>query len=319
MVAVHDAVYQRGDSKWRNAVVLSFLVHVLLLLSLDQLPISKSRLVEREILLTVDLAPLPEAVVIEESPPEEYGELREPPPTNLLDMRVAAALPEPGVDLFEELPEPMLDPTEEMPLLSSDPLELPMDERDLLSAEDKLSTLSLHDEFKPTLPADKMDALTKRDALLLGRSTRDDLAPAPTGPAATTRRVGYETKNPADHTSGVERGRLRPPGASRSYATPGKGSLGPPREGRPTTRERKRRRIRTVKPVVPRWVEEKGIETYAKVRIQILESGKIGTVVLTMSSGERELDHLALGAVKQWLYDPGLVEYRLVKINFKLE
>jgi TonB family protein len=54
------------------------------------------------------------------------------------------------------------------------------------------------------------------------------------------------------------------------------------------------------------------------VRIQILEDGRIGTVELTVSSGYRELDNLAIGAVKQWLYDPGTTEYRTVRVNFKL-
>ncbi|MBN1426511.1 TonB family protein [Candidatus Fermentibacteria bacterium] len=80
---------------------------------------------------------------------------------------------------------------------------------------------------------------------------------------------------------------------------------------------RLRKRLRTIEPEVPKWVVEQEIEAFAKVRIQIREDGRIGTTELTMSSGHRELDNLAIGAVKEWLYEPGLVEYRVVRVNFK--
>ena|GEM_PF-2782332 len=310
-------VLPRSDSRWSLAVVFSLIAHIVVLGVLNQIPIARVKVVERELIMTVDLVPPEEPPVIEEAPPEETGEFREPPPTNLLDMS-AVALPEPGMDLYDELPDPILDPTEEMPLLKSDPLDLPMEDRDLLPSDDKLSALSMDDDFAPSLPTDKIESTSRRNAMIIGTTDKDQLAPSPQGPGAISRKVGYETSNPVERTSGMQRDKLRPSGASRSYASTGKGSLGPPREGRPVSK-RSRRRIRTVEPPVPSWVEEKGIETFSKVRIQILESGKIGTVDLTVSSGYRELDNLAIGAVKQWLYDPGLVEYRVVKINFKLK
>jgi TonB family protein len=315
MTVTGEMVIRRRGSAWSVAVVASMVVHIFVILLLNQIPTAKVRLVRRDIVMTVDLLePTPPPEIPEESPPEERGEFREPPPTNLLDMS-AVALPEPGQDLFNDLPEPSLDITQEEILPATDPLSLPQDERDLFTTDDKLSALSLSDEFSLSLPGDKPEA-GSRTGIVLREASTDELAPRSNGPARRQRKVGYTTSQPVERTSGIQHERLRDAGAARSLAQPRKGGLGPPE--RPKA-GRSRKRLRLVEPPVPTWVEEQGIETFSKIRFQILENGKIGTVELTTSSGYRELDNLAIGAVKKWLYEPGLMEYRSVKINFKLK
>ncbi len=129
--------------------------------------------------------------------------------------------------------------------------------------------------------------------------------------------MGYSSSNPVERTSGYDPSRVRTAGASRSPARPGKPTYAPPRPGPKSGRGRKR--LRVEEPSVPSWVEDQGIEAFAKIRFQILENGKIGKIELTVSTSYRELDNLAISAVKRWLYEPGLVEYRSVKINFKLK
>lgn len=315
MVATGEMVIRRRGSSWSTAVVASLVAHILLILLLNQIPTARVRLVQRDLIMTVDLMePATPPEIPKEAPPEERGELREPPPTNLLDMS-AVALPEPGQDLFDDLPEPSLDLTQDELLPTTDPLSLPQDERDLFTTDEKLSALSLSDDFSLSLPGDKPETGSKT-GISLRETDTDQLAPRSDGPARRQRKVGYATSQPVERTSGIKQERLRDAGAARSLAQPGKGSLGPPT--RPKT-GRSRKRLRLVEPPVPTWVEEQGIETFSKIRFQILENGKIGTVELTTSSGYRELDNLAIGAVKKWLYEPGLMEYRSVKINFKLK
>ena len=315
MSTAGEMVIRRRGSSWSTAVVASCLVHIFLILALNQIPIAKVRLVQRDLIMTVDLLePSPPQEIPKESPPEERGELREPPPTNLLDMS-AVALPDPGQDLFDDLPEPSLDITHEELLPATDPLSLPQDERDLHATDDKLSALSLSDDFSLALPGDKPQT-GSRAGIVLPETDTDQLAPRSEGPARRQRKVGYPTSQPVEKTSGIKHDRLRDAGAARSLAQPSKGSLGPPKDARAG---RSRKRLRLIEPPVPTWVEEQGIETFSKIRFQILENGKIGTVELTTSSGYRDLDNLAIGAVKKWLYEPGLMEYRSVKINFKLK
>lgn len=310
-----DALVLRRGSGWSPGLVISLALHAILLAALNQLPTARVRLMPRELVMSVDLmepAPMPEPP--QESPPQERGPEAEPPQPNLLDMS-AAALPEPGEDLFRDLPAPSLDLGRENPLDLAQPT-LNLTERDMLRPDDKRSTLSLSGDFAPTLPGDKLEVGNRRDAMVVQGADREGLAPTPVGPGHTPRTVGYQSPNPSERTSGMSQTPLRPPGASRSLGVPGKPTLGPVAEASGERGQRKR--LRTVEPSVPAWVEEQGIEAYAKVRIQILEDGRIGTVELTMSSGYRELDNLAIGAVKQWLYEPGLVEYRSVRVNFKL-
>ncbi|MCU0294171.1 MAG: energy transducer TonB [Thermoanaerobaculaceae bacterium] len=296
-------------------MVVSLLAHIVLLAVLNQLPTARVRLMARELVLSVDLMePPPEPEPMPESTPQEQENLAEPPQPNLLDMS-AAALPEPGADLFRDLPAPDLDLREEAPLDLKQP-SLDLNEREMLRLDDKQSTLSLAGDFVPTLPGDKLEVGGRRDAMVVQTGSRDGLAPSPTGPGRTPRTTGYASPRPAERPGGVDHAPLRPTGPSRSFGTPGKPTMGSPGAASPGSGQR--RRLRTVEPAVPSWVEEQGVEAYAKVRIQILEDGRIGTVELTMSSGYRELDNLAIGAVKQWLYEPGLVEYRSVRVNFKL-
>ncbi|MBN1424544.1 TonB family protein [Candidatus Fermentibacteria bacterium] len=310
-----EAMVFRKDSFWSSGVIVSLLAHVVVLVSLNQLPTARVRLQPRELIMEVDLMePPPTPEPPPESPPQERGELAQPPQPNLLDMS-AAALPEPGQDLFRDLPVPDLDLSYESPLDLQQPT-LDLTERDVLRSDAKQSALSLDGEFLPTLPGDRLDVGGRRDAMVVGEASRDGLAPAPVGPGHTPRTVGYPTARPTERTSGLESSPVRPAGASRSLGVPDKPTVGAPGEVMPGSRTRKR--LRLVEPTVPAWVEDQGIEAYAKVRFQILEDGRIGTIELTMSSGYRELDNLAIGAVKQWLYEPGLVEYRSVRVNFKL-
>lgn len=310
-----EAIVFRKNSSWSSGVVVSLAAHAVLLASLNQLPTARVRLLPRELVMEVDLMePPPTPEPPPESPPQERGDPAQPPQPNLLDMS-AAALPEPGQDLFRDLPMPSLEIQHEAPLDMRQPT-LDLTERAPLRSDAKQSALSLDGEFLPTLPGDKLDVGGRRDAMVVSEASRDGLAPAPVGPGHTPRTVGYPTARPVERTSGLEGSPLRPAGASRSMGVPDKPTAGAPGEVMPGSRTRKR--LRTVEPVVPAWVEEQGIEAYARVRYQILEDGRIGTIELSMSSGYRELDNLAIGAVKQWLYEPGLVEYRSVRVNFKL-
>ncbi len=302
----------RRNTGWPSGVAISMALHAVVLAALNQLPTARVRLLTREVVLTVDLMEPPPPQEPPEAPPQERAPLAEPPPS-LLDMS-AAALPEPGVDLLRDLPPPTVQLQERAPLDLPQPT-LELTERRLPRVDDKHTTLSLGGDFTPSLPGDKLDVGVRRDAMVVPPTAREDLSPRPSGPTHVPRTVGYPTPRPAPQTGAPPAPPPRAASASRSLAVPAKPTVGVPTDARG---EGGRRRIRTVEPPVPSWVEEQGIEAYAKLRIQILEDGRIGTVELTMSSGYRELDNLAIGAVKQWLYEPGLVEYRAVRVNFKL-
>jgi len=269
-----------------------------------------------------------------------------------LDDNPPPSLPGGGVDPLGGMSEPALDLIQDSRPSIQGP-SLGMSDRGIEASGDRQSaqprpgdilvnansepSASFYGDFTPSLSGDKAGART--GAMVIAGDDSGHIAPLPIRGqsrdrlAPVTPLVGGWTQRPGPLTGGSgggigggtgggvgggtgnDRAPLRPGGASHGV---GSGSGGPGGPSSIPPEDRERRRVRTVEPSVPSWVEEQGIEAYAKVRIQILEDGRIGTVELTVSSGYRELDNLAIGAVKQWLYDPGTTEYRTVRVNFKL-
>ena len=61
---------------------------------------------------------------------------------------------------------------------------------------------------------------------------------------------------------------------------------------------------------VPGWVEEKGIETAAKIKFWVLADGSIEKVMVSNSTGYQELDDIILGSIKRWKFSKLPDHYR---------
>jgi protein TonB len=67
-----------------------------------------------------------------------------------------------------------------------------------------------------------------------------------------------------------------------------------------------------------------GIQGTVWLRVQVLEDGSVGTVELSKTSGNDELDESALSTVKKWRFTAAVqggssvVQYVRVPITFKL-
>ena len=59
-----------------------------------------------------------------------------------------------------------------------------------------------------------------------------------------------------------------------------------------------------VKPRYPESARRAGAQGVTMLRVQVLENGRVGTVLVEKSSGFRDLDLAAMEAVKKWLFEP---------------
>jgi TonB family protein len=67
----------------------------------------------------------------------------------------------------------------------------------------------------------------------------------------------------------------------------------------------KRERLHQVKPIVPRWVEEKGIQAEVVIRFVVDPDGEVGgKMFVEKTSGYAELDRLAMEALKKYVFAP---------------
>jgi len=77
-------------------------------------------------------------------------------------------------------------------------------------------------------------------------------------------------------------------------------------------------------PHYPEVARRRGYEGRALLRIEVLESGKVGQVEIATSSGFEVLDRAALGSVKAWAFVPGtkngekIAQWVMVPIRFSL-
>jgi TonB family protein len=305
------------DVRFGPAVAISIVLHLLAFVAVNQLPSARYQIVPRLQVIQVRLL-YPEPVqkperkperVAAQSPKEEPRGWTELPPP----MEPEPALPEP--ELSAELPAPSLDLPEPLATAASREFEeqsLPLSGRpDQREVPTRSAAPTMSEDLPgwdvaqrapdvpgPTLEGwDEIVAIPPEQVVSAARRGPDltELAGAPTAApdieavarSVPTRTVTGRTSSPA-----------------------------PPIESPPSGASR--RRIRTVEPVVPTWVEEQGIETSTALRIEILEDGRVGNAWLTRSSGYRELDNLASAAVREWLYEPGLKEQRAVLIHFRL-
>jgi TonB family protein len=306
-----------GRPRMGMALAISAVAHLTLFLIANQLPSVRYRIVPRLEVIQVRLLypePVPKpkrqpkpAVV--ESPAEHLQGWAEP----ARPMELEPTLPEP--ELVAELPTPSLDLPE--PHGSGASRELADEHFPLAGALDKreVPTRSAAPELSDELPGREV---LRSGADVPGRAgdAWDELLAAPPEHVAEAPRRGPDlTHLPVDTSVVVEPDVMARAVPSRKVM--GKlSSPAPPLEKPPTGASR--RRIRTVEPEVPAWVEERGIETSTALRIEILEGGRIGNAWLTRSSGYRELDNLAAAAVREWLYEPGLREQRAVLIHYRL-
>jgi len=59
-----------------------------------------------------------------------------------------------------------------------------------------------------------------------------------------------------------------------------------------------------VKPRYPESARRAGVQGVAMLRVRVLESGRVGDVIVEQSAGFRDLDFAAVDAVKKWLFEP---------------
>jgi TonB family protein len=59
-----------------------------------------------------------------------------------------------------------------------------------------------------------------------------------------------------------------------------------------------------VKPRYPESARRAGVQGVTTLRVWVLESGRVGEVLVEQSAGFRDLDLAAMAAVKKWLFEP---------------
>jgi len=59
-----------------------------------------------------------------------------------------------------------------------------------------------------------------------------------------------------------------------------------------------------VKPRYPESARRAGVQGVTTLRVRVLESGRVGEVLVEQSAGFRDLDLAAMDAVKKWLFEP---------------
>ena len=59
-----------------------------------------------------------------------------------------------------------------------------------------------------------------------------------------------------------------------------------------------------LKPRYPESARRAGVQGITTLRVQVLESGRVGEVLVEQSAGFRDLDLAAMEAVKKWLFEP---------------
>jgi TonB family protein len=308
---------KRGQTRLGPAIGISVLVHLVLFVVANQLPSSRYRIVPRLRVIQVRLLypePVPEPErkptrVAAEEPSEQPKGWEEPPSP----LEPQPALPEP--ELAAELPAPSLDLPE--PTATAASRSLP-DEPSPLSGDlerRQVPTRSSAPEFTDELPGGDV-AQRGPDVPGLSVEGWDELLATPPENVVAARRRGPDLTQLAAEPGGLPDPEIVARAVPSRRAVGRTSSPAPPIEAPPSGAGR--RRLRTVEPEVPAWVEEQGIETSTALRIEIREDGRIGNTWLTRSSGYRELDNLANAAVREWLYEPGLKEQRAVIIHFRL-
>ena len=79
------------------------------------------------------------------------------------------------------------------------------------------------------------------------------------------------------------------------------------------------------KPNYPRTARKRGYEGEVKLKVFVLENGKVGEIVVARPSGHEILDQSALEAVKNWIFIPGkengkeISSWVTVPITFQLK
>lgn len=309
--------YRAMEIRFGPAIAVSAALHLMAFIAANQLPSARYRVVPRLQVIQVRLLypePVqkperkPERVAVQSPKEEPKGWTELPPP-----LEPEPALPEP--ELSAELPAPSLDLPEPRATAAtreftdqSLPLSGDTQKRDV-------PTRSAAPIMTDDLPGWDV---AQRAPDVPGRSIEGwdkIVATPPEQVVAATRRGPDLTELAGEPSAAPEIDVVARSVPTRTVA--GRtSSPAPPIESPPSGASR--RRIRTVEPVVPSWVEEQGIETSTALRIEILEDGRVGNAWLTRSSGYRELDNLASAAVREWLYEPGLKEQRAVIIHFRL-
>ena len=59
-----------------------------------------------------------------------------------------------------------------------------------------------------------------------------------------------------------------------------------------------------VKPRYPESARRAGVQGVTTLRVRVLETGRVGEVMVEHSAGFRDLDLAAMDAVKKWLFEP---------------
>lgn len=59
-----------------------------------------------------------------------------------------------------------------------------------------------------------------------------------------------------------------------------------------------------VKPRYPESARRAGVQGVATLRVRVLETGRVGEVIVEQSAGFRDLDMAAMDAVRKWLFEP---------------
>ncbi|OED38077.1 hypothetical protein AB834_01120 [PVC group bacterium (ex Bugula neritina AB1)] len=65
-----------------------------------------------------------------------------------------------------------------------------------------------------------------------------------------------------------------------------------------------RKVVRIYYPKYPLWAKKAGLQPDVFLKFQILNNGKVGTILLQKFSGHPELDALGLRAVRRWRFEP---------------
>ncbi len=299
------------------AILISAFFHIVAFVVVNQFPSARYRIVPRFEVIRVRLLfpepvrkpkPKPQRVAVEAPAEEPKGWTEAPPP-----LEPEPALPEP--EFSAELPAPSLDLPDRPATAAS--RELP-DQPFPVSGDPgkrEVPTRSAAPVMSEELPGWDVE---QRAPDVPGFSVEDwdQVVATPPEQVVTASRRGPDLTELAGERDALPETEIVARSVPARKVVGRTSSPAPPIDSPPSGASR--RRIRTVEPEVPSWVEEQGIETSTALRIEILEDGRVGNAWLTRSSGYRELDNLANAAVREWLYEPGLKEQRAVIIHFRL-
>jgi protein TonB len=80
-----------------------------------------------------------------------------------------------------------------------------------------------------------------------------------------------------------------------------------------------------LKPRYPESARRAGVQGTTLLKLQVLENGRVGQVLVEQSAGHRDLDNAAAEAVKQWLFEPArmgkdpVAVWVLLPVQFELK